>query len=733
MDAPLTPTQPPVGLTPDILKTYTHTHPDGRQELTFMVDGVHCAACLHRLESAVIAVKGVTEARLNLASKRLTLVWQGTDTVALKATQAAAAAGYPLTPYHAQTFTNSYTAAEKFLLRCLSVAAFASMNVMLLSVALWSGAEDAPAEAQLFRWLSALITLPALAYAGQPYFRGAWKAITTRNMGMDVPISVALILTSSLSLFDTIIGKGETYFESAIMLLFFLLCGRYLEARTRGRSHGAAEHLLGLQHTFVAVKGKAGAITLTPSAQVKVGSIVLWRQGERLGIDGLLLGTQNASIDTSLLTGESLPRTITPGQAVQAGLINRGPSLEVKVTATGEGTVLAELARLTDRATLIKNRYTVLADRIARAYAPVVHLLAFGTFFICLALGIDTHESLLRAAAVLIVTCPCALALAIPTVQVAVAGRLLRQGVIVKNGAALEKMATLNTVVFDKTGTLTHATPQLVGGGTPEERTLAARLAIHSRHPLAVALAHAGEPPAPLKGVIEHAGKGLEATIKGQRVRLGSAMFVGGVKTPEPTLAHTYLRIGKATPVCFTFETPLRPDAAQTLRTLTAMGLRCQLLSGDTPEGVAHIAKGLPFAATEGGASPKRKQQVLEALHESGEQVMMVGDGLNDAPSLALAPVGVSFGQASDLAKISADIILQQEKLATIPALLVLARRASVAVKTNIGLSFAYNAVTIPLAMMGHITPLLAAVAMSSSSLFVTLNAARLGWNKKDI
>ncbi|TKW60593.1 MAG: cadmium-translocating P-type ATPase [Blastochloris viridis] len=712
----------------DVLKTYLHTDTDGVQRLQFMVEGVHCAACMARIEGAMNHVDGVDQARLNLSTKRLTLTWKGPLAIAEQAITAANKAGYGLTPYDPASLERKADADERFLLKCLAVAGFASMNVMLLSVSLWSGAEGETRT--LFQWISALIVLPALAYAGRPYFYAAYKGIKHKRLGMEVPISVALVLTSAISLYDTIAGYGETYFESAIMLLFFLLIGRYLEARVKGKSRNAAEHLLGLQHTFVAVQGKDGKVTLMQSAEVPLGSIVLWRQGERLGVDGVL-ESESASVDTSVLTGESLPRSVRQNEAVQAGLVNRGASVTVKTTAVGQGTVLAELARLVDNATTVKNAYTRLADRISRSYAPLVHTLALGTFTVCMLLGIGGHESVLRAAAVLIVTCPCALALAVPTVQVALMGRMLRSGIILKSGEALEKLATITHVILDKTGTLTLGKPRLVDGGSEAQRKLAARMAIHSQHPLSVAIAHHGEVVTPLPDVEEVAGKGLKAVYKGETLLLGSAKLCG-VKEPKdmPDVPRVWFVQGDKAPVMFVFDDPLRADAAAAVEALRRLDINVQVLSGDRAETVQKVSAEVGIHGFEGEATPQRKQEVLATMARQGCVTMMVGDGLNDAPSLALAPVGVSFGQASDLAKLSADVILQRENLMALPLLVQLAQKAKRAVWQNVYISLAYNVVTIPLAMMGYITPMYAALAMSASSLMVVTNAALVGRGK---
>ncbi|MFZ2587206.1 MAG: heavy metal translocating P-type ATPase [Alphaproteobacteria bacterium] len=709
------------------LKPYVTTAPNGQSSAAFLVDGIHCAACMGRVERALSAIPGITSARVNLTTKRVVVSWQGPLSVMVKAASASAKAGYSLTPYTPQTLDATTTTHERWLLRCLAVAGFASMNVMLLSVALWSGPMPT-AQRLLLQWFSAIITLPAIAYAGQPYFRAAWQALSHGRTSMEVPISIALILTTSLSLFDTILGHGETYFESAVMLLFFLLAGRYLEARVRGQSHNAAAHLMGLQHTTVAVLGKGGKVHTLAANAVPVGATVLWRHGERLGVDGTI-SHGHGTVDASVLTGESLPRAATVGDAVQAGLVNTGPTLHVRATAVGQSTVLAELARLTEAATHVKNRYTRLADKIARIYAPVVHTLALFTLAGWLLVGLNWHESLLRAAAVLIVTCPCALALAVPTVQVAVVGNLLKRGIILKNGEALEKLAHTRTIVLDKTGTLTTGRLHLVRGGTPAQRTLAARLAVISRHPLAQGITASLPAAKPLPHAREVVGQGVQGTYQSQPVRLGSAAFCGLTTTPTLAVgeAALYLKTGTAKPVLLVLKDTLRPEAAATISTLTSMGMALHLLSGDTPAAAAAMAAhvGIPHAT--GHATPAAKQSMLARLATTSPNLMMVGDGLNDAPSIALAPVGVSFGKATDLAKLSADIILHNESLTALPLLLRMACTARTGVRGNVGVSLAYNVVAVPLAMAGFITPIWAAVLMSTSSILVVANAARLG------
>jgi Cu2+-exporting ATPase len=612
------------------------------------------------------------------------------------------------------------------LMRCLAVAGFAAGNVMLISIGIWAGQGHVtdhigPATMALLHWVSALIAMPAIAYAGRPFFNSALAALRQRRTNMDVPISLGVLLVTGMSLMETIRGSDHTYFDSAITLLFFLLVGRVLDHRARGQARATAEQLLALRHADVAVVLSDGSVRRCAQEQVAEGDQVLVAAGERIGVDGVL-ETGTASLDTSLVTGESLPLLAEPGTAVYAGTLNLGSSLTIRATATGEATLLAECVRLIEAAEARRGRFVVMADRVAKRYAPAVHLCALLTFlWWFFAMGAPAGQALLTASAVLIITCPCALALAVPAVQVIATARLFRGGLLLKSPTALERLAEVDTVVFDKTGTLTE--PMLALTQMPDLAALrdAASLAISSRHPLARSLVLAAGAVVPAEGVVEHPNQGLAAGD----IRLGSRSFCGEQAAPSDGPEMWLARPGMA-PVRFGFDERPRSDAVEIVGRLRNMGLAVRLISGDRPEHVQRIAEQLGIDDWQAGCSPVDKVSIIERWGQDGRKVLMVGDGINDSPALAAAHVSASPSTAADVSQTVADLVFQGSKLTPVLVALQTARRARSVMRQNLMLSLGYNVVMVPLAIAGVVTPWLAAAAMSSSSLLVMANSLRL-------
>lgn len=712
----------------------------GVSRVTLVVEGLHCAACVWLIETVLSRQPGVVSARVNMTTRRLALSWRSDETDAERLVGVVARLGYRLVPFDAGRIDHERKRREGELVRAMAVAGFAAGNVMLLSVSIWAGAGQGmgPATRDLLHWISALVAMPAIAYAGRPFFRSALSVLRMRRTNMDVPISIGVLLATAMSLYQTVRGAEHAYFDSAIGLLFFLLVGRYLDLLARGRARSAAEHLLALGGAAVTVVGPGGERRLLAPHRVEPGMVVLVTAGERVGVDGRV-ASGNSEIDTSLIDGESLPKPAAPGAQVFAGTLNLAAPLTVTVTAVGERTLLAEIARLIEAAEQQRGRYVALADRVARLYAPVVHSLALLTFLGWWAgAGAAWQEALLIAIAVLIITCPCALALAVPVVQVIASGRLLRRGILVKSGTALERLADVDTVVFDKTGTLTRGRPRLVptAEGAAEGSAMedAAALAANSRHPLARALVRAaeadGRTPPPAADVREVAGAGLERMTPAGPVRLGSRAFAApaiakdaGDSGGGPEL---WLSRPDTAPVRFTFADELRADAAAVVAALRRRGFAVELLSGDRPAVAAAVAAEAGIDAWRAGCSPADKVLKLQALAAEGQRVLMVGDGLNDAPALAAASVSMSPASAVDVSQTAADMVFQGEALAPVLEALGVARRSRRLVRENLALALLYNATTIPLAVAGFVTPLIAAVAMSTSSLVVILNALRL-------
>ncbi len=708
--------------------------PDGSRVLHLMVDGLQCAACVWLVEQVLVRQPGVLAARLNMTTRRL-VVRLAPDVSAAAAVAPVLALGYRLAPFDPARLHGESAREERELLRALAVAGFAVGNVMLLSVSVWAGHAQGmgPATRDLLHWVSALIALPAIAYAGVPFFRSALAALGNRRVNMDVPISLGVILAAAVSVGETMHGGPHAYFDSAITLLFFLLIGRYLERRARGRARSAAEHLLGLRVRAATVRDSDGTRRLVAAERLAPGMTILVAAGERLAADGVV-SEGRGIMDVSLITGESSPESVGPGSRVFAGTLNIGASMAVRVAQAGEATLLAEIVRLMESAEQGRARHVALADRVARAYAPVVHTLAAATFAgWWLGAGVPWTEALIIAVAVLIVTCPCALALAVPAVQVAATGRLMRQGILVKSPTALERIAEVDTIVFDKTGTLTLGRLDLHRDGvgqtwTAQDLRIAAGMAGMSRHPLARALARAASDAPALSGVVEKPGRGLVWSSPEGAVRLGSRDFVGveaeaGIidAAPEMWLA----RPGRA-PARFSFADELRADAAATVARLRARGFALELLSGDRPDAVRAAAETLGIGHWTARADPKAKAARLQALAAAGKKVLMIGDGLNDAPALGLAHASLSPSAAVDIAQTAADAVFQGDRLAPVAETLEVAASAARLVRQNFALSFGYNLLTIPLAVLGLVTPLIAAAAMSASSLAVIGNALRI-------
>ena len=718
------------------------THPDGTHELSLAVDGLQCGACVWLIESVLAREPDVLRGRVNMTTRRLRLVWHGSTERAASLISSIERLGYRLVPFDTASLTAARNSTDRVLLRALAVAGFAAANVMLLSIGIWAGEaggpllDMGPATRDLLHWISALIAMPAIAYAGMPFFASAAAALRHGRTNMDVPISVGVCLVTGVSLIQTIQGGAHTYFDSAVTLLFFLLIGRVLDHRARGQARATAEQLLTLRASDAAVLQPDGSLMRRDPHSVVAGDRILVGLGERIGVDGVVeRGT--SALDTSLVTGESLPVPVAPGARVFAGTVNLGEALIVRATAIGNGTLLAECVRLIEAAEARRSRFVVLADRVARLYAPAVHSVALLTFLgWYLGAGVPAGQALLTACAVLIITCPCALALAVPVVQVIATSGLFRAGVLLKSPTALERLADVDTIVFDKTGTLTEPMPALLPDPAVDQDTLriAASLAAASRHPLARALLAAAGPVAVADNVVEHPGQGVQAGD----VRLGSAAFVQTSRLlslgqrgyvaghNDGTGPELWLSRPDHQPVRFRFAETPRIDATATIARLRRMGLDVHLLSGDHPAAVQPIAEATGITSWRAQCTPVQKVAMIEAMIASGHKVLMVGDGLNDSPSLAAATVSASPASAADISQTVADIVFQGNRLGPVASMIETASRARSVTRQNLALSVGYNLLMVPLAIAGYVMPWLAAAAMSSSSLLVMANSFHL-------
>jgi Cu2+-exporting ATPase len=684
-----------------------------------VVPGMHCAGCMAKVERGLAAVPGVSAARVNLTARQVR-VDHAADVATPQLVDALGNIGFPSQPRGNEG--PAAPSAVKPLLAPLAVAAFACMNVMLLSVSIWSGAEGATRD--LFHWLSAAMGVPAILYAGQPFFTSAWGALKRRTTNMDVPISIGVTLATALSLWETANHGAEAWFDGTLMLLLFLLAGRALDAAMRDRARAGVDALLRQAAPGAMIVKADGGLEWLAAPDLLPGMTMRIAAGERLAADGAIVSGESR-FDQSLLTGESAPVAVRAGDAVLAGTLNLEAPVDVRVTAAGQGTTLAEIARLMDASGQVRSAYVRIADRASRLYAPAVHTLAAVTFVGWMVAGAGLHQSLVYAIAVLIITCPCALGLAVPVAQVVACGALMKRGVMVKDGSALERMATVDRVLLDKTGTLTMGRPlpdAAVLDALPRDAAaVALGLASHSRHPLSRALAEAlggrGIVPAVLSDVQETPGQGVQARWNGNAVALRRPDAASGMATA--------LDIAGQPTWLIPFADQLRPDTAAALARLAALGIVPAILSGDNAAAVAEVAGATGLAGL-GGASPQDKQQTIAQLQAAGHKVLMAGDGLNDGPALAAADASIAPGTASDVGRQAADLVFLGDGLDAIPRAIAAARRTMKVVRQNFVMAIGYNLLAVPLAMAGHVTPLIAAVAMSTSSLVVIANSLRL-------
>lgn len=697
------------------------------QDATLMLSlpGIHCAGCISGVEKALAGIEGVKEARVNLTLRRAAVEAEAGIT-AEDLTSVLEAAGYEAHELDPGVLaTTAADRAGRDLLMRLAVAFFAMMNVMLLSVAVWSGAEGSTRD--MMHWISAAIAIPAVIFCGRPFYVSALGALKGGRLNMDVPITLAILLAVGTSLYETMHSGHHAYFDAAIALCCFLLAGRYLDHRTRASARSAAQELAALEVPR-ALRITADGEETVLVADLAVGDIVLVKPGGRIPVDGRV--TEGSSeLDRSLMTGESLPVYAGPGSDVSAGEVNLTGPLTVEVRAAGRDTALSQIADLVAVAESGRNNYTSLADQAAKLYAPGVHILSVVAAVGWYIYTQDLRIALNIAAAVLIITCPCALGLAVPAVTTAASGRLFRKGMLIKDGTAMERLAEADTVVFDKTGTLTTGTPDPLNLDTLPDDTARVTLALAqaSSHPLAEALTKAlrtqGTRAANVTDTIEVPGYGVEGQWRGQTVRLGRAAWVGA---DAPATTATFLKIGDATPVTLSFADTLRDGADHVVRALKAQGKRVILISGDSTAAVHHFAERIGIDEVIAEALPAEKAQLIADLSSEGAKVLMVGDGLNDTAALAAAHVSISPASALDAARTASDMVLMGRDLSPIADAMTTAKAARGRIRENFTIATVYNVLAVPLAVAGLCSPLIAALAMSSSSITVSLNALRL-------
>ncbi|CAN7713889.1 heavy metal translocating P-type ATPase [Rhizobium sp. LjRoot98] len=702
---------------------------DGLRQVALSVPDMRCGACMVQLEMTLARLPDVRSVRANLTTKRVTINWQADNGNSPDFAGSIGAIGYTaVLPTDAVDQSGEEMSG---LLRALAVAGFCSMNIMILSVSVWSGAD--PSTRQALHMMSAALALPAVIYSGATFYRSAWRALVHGRVNMDVPISIGVLLSFGLSLYDTFVEGRHAYFEASTSLLFVLLVGRTLDHMMRKRARSAAAALADMMPKGANVVRADGRIDYVPLNEIGPGTRTLIAAGDRIPADGTIL-SGISELDRSMLTGESRWESVAPGAQVRAGDLNVGHPLTVEATAAPENSTLAELHRMLEAVEDGRSAYRTLIDRAARLYAPVVHGLSVFAFVIWFVFTRDIHLSLTIAISVLIIACPCALGLAVPMVQVVAARRLFKQGIVARDGSALERLAEIDTVVFDKTGTLTQYDPMLAAGTWkgPLEFSLALSLAKFSSHPMSKAVAdyasRGNAETLSLEDVRETPGNGLEATFRGERYRLGRSGWETGGDVFDPNAPSTVVltRRGGEVLASFQFGERVRAGSAEAVQFLEDRGIAVRMLTGDVPQAANAVARELGIDEVNAAALPKDKAEIVEALQHRGRKVLMIGDGINDALALKTARVSMAPASGSDIGRSAADFILLNGDMDGIRIAMTTAGRAAALIRQNFALAIVYNVVSIPLALSGYASPLIAAVAMSTSSILVVANAVRL-------
>ncbi len=703
---------------------------DGLRQLDLSVPGVHCGLCIKNIEETLGKITGVAYIRVNLTARRVTVRWKDGETPPDVVD--------PLRRlgYEAHIFDMAQEKDPTFtrLLIALGVAAFASSNVMLLSVAVWSGADAATRD--MFHWISGLIALPTLIYSGRIFYVSAWNALRARRVNMDVPIALAITLAFGMSVYETLHHGQHAYFDASVTLLFFLLIGRTLDYMMRARARSAVRGLAQLGSRGAVVIGENDERNYLPVNEIRPGMRIILAAGERVPVDAKV-EEGRSELDCAIASGESDAVPVGPGSDIRAGTLNLSTPLVIRATAEAKDSFLAEMVRLMDVAEGGRAYYRRLADRASELYVPMVHTIAFlafvGWMFYT---GGDWYRSIYIAICTLIITCPCALALAVPIVQVVAARRLFENGIMIKDGSAMERMAEVDTAIFDKTGTLTLGQPRLIDVEAidPHNLEIAAELSLYSRHPLsrALALFSGAKPMTAFTRIEEVPGAGIEAELNGSIYRLGKRDWADdSAALPHADGPETCLSIDGKLLQTFRFEDQPREDAAGAIATLKRNGLKLGIISGDRLPAVERLAGYLGVDNFQAEVLPADKSELVQALSRHGQKVLMVGDGLNDAPALVAAHVSMAPATAADIGRNAADFVFLRTSLSAVPLAFAVSKEAGRLIRQNFALSIGYNIIAVPIAIFGYVTPLVAALSMSLSSIVVVSNALRLRTGKQ--
>ncbi|WP_157669565.1 heavy metal translocating P-type ATPase [Chitinibacter sp. GC72] len=713
---------------------------DDIREASLILEGISCAACIWLNEQHLAKLPGVISASINYSTYRARVRWDEKQVKLSTILQHIAAIGYRAHPYDHERHEAQWQSERKSALLRLWVAGLSMMQVMMFVVPMYM-APDGEIEAvwlTMMHWSSAILTLPVVLYSCWPFYQNSWRELKHGRAGMDLPVSVGVIAAFAASLYALITEHGEIYFDSVSMFVFLLLGGRYLELKARRRAGAAAEMLVKLVPAFAHRISHDKSVHEMPVHRLHAGDLILAKAGETIPVDGVVLDGES-EVNEAMLSGESRPISKKSGSAVIAGSLNLMSALTIEVQAVGHNTRLGSMVRLLDQALQHKPRLAQLADQVAGWFVLGLLLAAAGCYWYWSMH--DPLHALPYTVAVLVISCPCALSLATPAALTAATGHLAQIGLLTTRGNSLENLAKISDIVFDKTGTLTFGEPRLVkviplAAFADEALGLACALEAQSEHPIAKAFTTQQHPSASVVSEFKnHPGGGISGKVNGENYWLGSIDFIRqtlGFNEPECTKAHQqegsliYLADETALAAAFVLADQLRPEAHGLIERLQQSGYRVHLLSGDQLPIVNQVAEQLGITQLRAAASPEAKVAYIQALQSKGHRVLMLGDGVNDTPVLALANVSIAMGGGVDIAHAAGDMVLLNNQLSALPRSLELAKKCRHIIRENLAWALIYNLIALPVALAGLVTPWLASLGMALSSLCVVLNALRL-------
>ncbi|MFA0567063.1 heavy metal translocating P-type ATPase [Vibrio gallaecicus] len=708
----------------DVQQEFVRNSQDA-SEVTLSIEGVSCAACAWLIEKQVSKKIGVYSIRVNTTTNRALLSWDKSKVRLSELLSAIHSLGYKAAPFEADQQEAAYHRSMKNYLYRLGVAGLATMQVMMLAVALYLEVFGnlEPEFKSYFRWVSLIFATPVLLYSALPFYINAWRSLKGRTLGMDVPVSIALLFAYAASLVATVTEQGEVFFESISMFTFFLLLGRFLEMRARRKAAAASGNLLKLIPAMATtLDGKQ-----IPVKTLKIGDKIRVLPGEHIPADGLVLSGR-VHVDESMLTGESVHVVKSENDSVFAGTLNGDESFELEVTTSKADSMISNIVRLQDEAQLSKPKIAEIADVVARYFVAIILIISFGTW-------LYWHQTKPEDAfwimlSVLVATCPCALSLATPTAITCSTSRMGNLGILLRKGHVFETLCKVNHLIIDKTGTLTEGDIRIARVDTksdidePTCLALAASLEKHANHPIAKAFREFESESILVDNVSNIIGSGIEGTFNGQPISIGSARFIlDNAETAESN--GIYLALNGQHIATFTYEDPIRKESAELIKQFTDAGIKTTLLTGDSLANALPVAKSIGIQDVVADAKPEDKLAYLNST-DSNDITMMVGDGINDAPTLAGAHLSVAMGGGTDVAKASADMILLGDKLDRLLKSRILALKTRKIIRENLAWSLGYNLLILPLAVAGLVAPYIAVVGMSASSIIVVSNSLRL-------